>query len=744
MAQVGFFAPGGQNGNGDTGGIMNPVQEDPAAGDLQVLVLSMKPSTATATDPTGWTRLGEASGGAGAEGVDSGTIKTIVWTMVADGTEGRNDVPITVSGMNVGVCNIIQCRSVTGAYDVAMASRAENTATTSWGGVLDSDPGITDDDILIYSLGHHTDAYSAGPANITYPGATTNPDVNEDADSSTTSGNDMRMAIGTGWAQAGTSTGAPTVTATMAGATAGVIVLVRVREGTGTARTKPFVRSAGNINRGSSGATTAPARQGPHVVGDKQLICVFARYDTAAVTTPSGWTLLGSWTGGAGANGVDAGTGIYYLFEKDVTAVDVSNVTASISGHDHYQVQVVTIANPGGAADTVTVSGTADNTADTSVTATSPASLAMQPDDLVFALIGLNNDNYTYDGAALSATGITFEGPNWFAQRYSGVGNDSSLAAVVARVTAGTATTPVTFSATASGSSASAPAGPIVFAVYSAPSSTTHTGAGTGTVSVTATATGRRVRRGAGTATVSVTATATGRRVRRGAGTASVAVTTTAVGRRVRRASGSATVAVTATGTGHRTAKGAGSATVSVTATATGSKGAVRGAGTAAVAVTATATGRRIARGGGTATASVTATASGRAVRRTSGSAAVAVTTAAAGRAVRRGAGSATVTVTATATGQTVATATGAGTGGISVTATATGRCIRRRSASASVGVSATATGRCIRRGAGTAAVAVTATAFGRIPPIPFPGDPGGRAVSPWAQKWGVRKRYMR
>ena len=71
-----------------------------AAGRGAVLTVGIKPNTGTITDPSGWTKVGEQTGGTGTNAADTGQTKTATYYRVLDGTE-TGSVTINATGSSI-------------------------------------------------------------------------------------------------------------------------------------------------------------------------------------------------------------------------------------------------------------------------------------------------------------------------------------------------------------------------------------------------------------------------------------------------------------------------------------------------------------------------------------------------------------------------------------------------------------------------------------------------------------------
>ena len=210
-----------------------------AAGDLLILLVGMKPSTANSgsvTTPSGWTSVASltGAGGYGATlGADTGNTNVWAFSKVADGTESGT-LAVSVATNNVSWMTIHRLSNATGVWDVAGATGSD----TSAGNVsvtFSSDPGVTSGDYIVAAMVIPTDVttptqFSAEAFSQT---GVTFGTVTEVVEPDSTTGNDIGGFVIRAAVSSGTSSAAPVMTATAGGTTTNVrgpAVFVRARE----------------------------------------------------------------------------------------------------------------------------------------------------------------------------------------------------------------------------------------------------------------------------------------------------------------------------------------------------------------------------------------------------------------------------------------------------------------------------------------------------------------------------------
>lgn len=207
------------------------------AGDLGVLVVLSKRGVTIST-PSGWTLdpNAEFSGGAGADGANSGTVKATVFYKVAAGTEDGTTVTVSFSG---GTTNVVTGRigtyqNATGSWSIAAANGADSAGGNSgWTATTSSDPGITANDLIIALFGCNSSTPTHSAESLTTSGVTYGTLV-EQLDAGVASGDTVRFVLCEVPVSSGTSSGNTTFagTASTNGTNypAGPIILLRLRE----------------------------------------------------------------------------------------------------------------------------------------------------------------------------------------------------------------------------------------------------------------------------------------------------------------------------------------------------------------------------------------------------------------------------------------------------------------------------------------------------------------------------------
>ncbi|MEV7394352.1 hypothetical protein [Streptomyces sp. NPDC091215] len=167
-------------------------------------------------------------------------------------------------------------------------------------------------------------------------------------------------------------------------------------------------------------------------------------------STPSGWILAGSVSGGGGTFGASAGPRRLTWFVRILTGGDSNPTTAIPSGSSGSLIagRIVSLSRTAGTGWRWAVSFGDDQTSGTGFSATGTTALTWKSGD--FALIGYgvasNADSYTAE--AIAVTGITFGTVTERADAAVATGNGTTTAMATTTVSSGTATLGPTITAT--------------------------------------------------------------------------------------------------------------------------------------------------------------------------------------------------------------------------------------------------------------------------------------------------------
>lgn len=201
-----------------------------SAGDLLIVCIGNKLTAATPTKPSGWTAPANASGsgGAGADGEDSGNVNGTLWVKEADGTE-TGSLSVTITGNNSAAAWMLRYTKAAGTTWGYVATNGTDTSQdTSWSVTGAADIGVTTGDQMVACGVKNTNTVTGSEA-VTTTGVTYGA-TSERGDNATSLGNNTGVFVVDASASSGTSSAAPVLTATPSSAAAGVGIFIRLRE----------------------------------------------------------------------------------------------------------------------------------------------------------------------------------------------------------------------------------------------------------------------------------------------------------------------------------------------------------------------------------------------------------------------------------------------------------------------------------------------------------------------------------
>jgi hypothetical protein len=312
-------------------------------GDLLVLMVGVKPDTASVTTPTDWSDVsnGEAAGGGGTTGADTGPtrLKTMYRVVPSGGLTGTLNITLA-STPNVSWGIFMTLRGYGSSWSVAGANGIDSTTGTPFTATMGSDPGIATDDVVLVGGCIPTDVTTPAQFSaetLTATGVTFGT-VTEIGEPDSTSGNDIGGVLCWAPATAGSSSAAAVFSATAGGTTTNVrgpIVLVRARES--TAPPSSGIYEVLNAAPAAVTATTTSATTASFTPPANTLLVAVAECGnttgTGTVTAPVTDSLSSSWTLLHRANGDGNGS-------TEVWAMDTGSSPAA---------RTVTVTGTGGA-----------------------------------------------------------------------------------------------------------------------------------------------------------------------------------------------------------------------------------------------------------------------------------------------------------------------------------------------------------------------------------------------------------
>ena len=212
----------------------------------------------------------------------------------------------------------------------------------------------------------------------------------------------------------------------------------------------------------NSTASITPDWPAGLAAGDYVILEVVHKYEDRTVSNPSGFTLLGSHTGGAGTAGVDTGNLKILVYGKEADGTESGTFTVSTTGGTASCLfgRTYALRKAGGTTWSVgTAAIGADNSPGTLCSFTFDTDPGIVADDLCCVAWAVNSDAYTHGTHTFAATGLTVGTVSSRGNAAVTAGNNLRAGLVTAPITAGPATDVATYTNTASSSGASAPAG---------------------------------------------------------------------------------------------------------------------------------------------------------------------------------------------------------------------------------------------------------------------------------------------
>jgi len=237
------------------------------------------------------------------------------------------------------------------------------------------------------------------------------------------------------------------------------------------------------VNKGtnSTGTSTITLNYPASITAGNLLLGVIAsKYPSNYPTIPAGWTQLTNSPsdGGSGSAGADSGQASATAFYKIADGTETGTVVVTITGGNTSAGNILQFSKASGTWGLDSLAG-AISAGTTSLSATAPSNQSLSNTQMEVVLFACNGNLATFSAHALSAPGIT----TWTSQanRFntaSGNGDDCAIVVTSHVPTDGPATGAVTWTATASASTADAPAGGLLFIkLYEASASDDLTGA---------------------------------------------------------------------------------------------------------------------------------------------------------------------------------------------------------------------------------------------------------------------------
>lgn len=222
----------------------------------------------------------------------------------------------------------------------------------------------------------------------------------------------------------------------------------------------------------AAGGTTSITQAFPATVnaGDGLLLAVTGKYPANLPSVPTGFTLLGTYSGGAGSSGSQSGQTYAQWYWKIAAGTEGgTNLTITITGGNVAKSTMIRYLKDAGATwSTPLIAGGSKNTAGTAYSVTADVVMRMLPGDLLVAVTAINSSTPTWSAELAVASGATFGTMTERTESNSALGDQMSFFVSEHPVTGGPATGLITYTATGSSTLANEPAGASIFVVLRA------------------------------------------------------------------------------------------------------------------------------------------------------------------------------------------------------------------------------------------------------------------------------------
>lgn len=194
------------------------------------------------------------------------------------------------------------------------------------------------------------------------------------------------------------------------------------------------------------------------------VIGIVNKYPPNVPTNPSGWTLVGQESAGSGPSGDDTGEVVSSAYVKTAVGDESGTITINITSGNSALGRVFSFSkeSENSWASPISVEGTLTS-AGTAVVVRADTAMNLRLGDFVVVVASFNSDAYSFSGQSISMSGLTFDAATERNDTGTTQGQDIRLIVTSHRVASGDTTGKPYWSGTASGSSANAPAGALIF-----------------------------------------------------------------------------------------------------------------------------------------------------------------------------------------------------------------------------------------------------------------------------------------
>src|ERR1044072_6942125 len=173
-------------------------------------------------------------------------------------------------------------------------------------------------------------------------------------------------------------------------------------------------RTAGTTvySANGSGTTVAPTPSSATAIGDRMVLLIGSKPDTISMSTPSGWELVGTISGGAGTTGADTGPMTLTVFTKIAASAGTADApgTITITSNNVSAAQILSYGHSASNTSEIVFTGAADTTTGTPMSAVMPLNPGMTVGDYLIACGVIPTDVTTpaqFTSETVAATGMT-------------------------------------------------------------------------------------------------------------------------------------------------------------------------------------------------------------------------------------------------------------------------------------------------------------------------------------------------
>lgn len=214
------------------------------------------------------------------------------------------------------------------------------------------------------------------------------------------------------------------------------------------------------------GGTTSLAPACPAVVasGNILLLCVGGKYPANLPSTPAGWNLLTTYSGGAGSSSIDQGNAYCTVFYRVADGTEGSTtITVTVTSGNTCKAQILRYTKSASFEWGIAATGGSQNTGGTAWAVTGDANPNLNSGDMMIAFSGVNSDVASFSLESATAVGVTFGTMTERIDTSTTNGDDCAMFASEHPVTTGPSSAAIVYAATGSATSTNAPAGATMF-----------------------------------------------------------------------------------------------------------------------------------------------------------------------------------------------------------------------------------------------------------------------------------------